>query len=131
MKRIALFREAGLPLESIVSVLAPDNNEVCSILESQLFRINEQIGDLRRQQGVIIQMLRNEGVLMHARIITKEHWVSLLKATGLDEDDMTKWHIEFEKMSPEAHQDFLESLGIEKDEIKVIRGLSSNGETRS
>lgn len=130
MKKIALFREAGLPLESIASVLALDNNEVYSILENQLFRINKEISDLRRQQGVIIKILRNEDALMHSRIITKDHWVSLLKATGLDEDDMTKWHIEFEKMSPEAHQDFLESLGIDKEEIKIIRGFSSNSDTR-
>jgi len=25
---------------------------------------------------------------------------------------MQEWHAEFEKMSPDAHQDFLESLGI-------------------
>lgn len=130
MKKIALFREVGLPLESIASVLAQDNNEVHSVLEKQLLRINEEISGLRHQQGVIIQILRNEDALMHSRIITKDHWVSLLKATGLDEDDMTKWHIEFEKMSPEAHQDFLESLGIDKEEIKIIRGFSSDGDAR-
>lgn len=126
MEKIALFREAGLPLESISKVLALDNNEVYSILENQLVRINREIGELRHQQGVIIRILRNEHALMHSRIITKDHWVALLKATGLDEDDMTRWHIEFEKMSPEAHQDFLESLGIDSEEIKLIRGLSCN-----
>jgi hypothetical protein len=50
--------------------------------------------------------------------------VSLLKAAGLDEEGMKTWHIEFEKTSPEAHQDFLESIGIEKDEIISIREWS-------
>ena len=56
--------------------------------------------------------------------MTKERWVSLLQATGLNETDMEKWHIEFERIAPEAHQDFLESLGIPDIEIKLIRQRS-------
>lgn len=60
-------------------------------------------------------------------IFSKEIWVSLLQAAGLDEAGMKSWHIEFEKTSPEAHQDFLESIGIEKDEIISIREWSKPG----
>lgn len=130
MEKIALFREAGLPLESIATVLKLKNNEVSSVLETQLHRINKDISSLRHQQGVIIQILKSESAHMRSRMITKEHWVSLLKATGLDEDDMTRWHNEFERMSPEAHQDFLESLGIDEEEIKLIRDSSSDGNKR-
>jgi len=56
--------------------------------------------------------------------MNKETWVSILRASGLDEAGMRNWHIEFEKTSPEAHQDFLESIGIEKDEIELIRQWS-------
>jgi hypothetical protein len=61
---------------------------------------------------------------MDARVLTRESWVALLKAAGLDNEGMKNWHIEFEKTSPEAHQDFLESIGIEQDEIKTIRNWS-------
>lgn len=125
MEKIALFREAGLPLDSIATVLEMKKNELFSTLENQLRRINKEINSLRRQQAVIIKMLSNEDALMHTRIITKKRWISLLRAAGLDEDDMRKWHVEFEKISPEAHQDFLESLGIEEDEIKLIRNSST------
>jgi len=37
---------------------------------------------------------------------------------------MRQWHIQFEKSSPAAHQDFLESIGIETDEIDLIRAWS-------
>lgn len=124
MQKIALYRDAGLPLVSIDTVLEMQNSEVFSTLENQLRRINKEINSLRRQQAVIIKILQNEEVLKHSRVITKKRWVSLLRAAGLDEDDMRKWHVEFEKMSPEAHQDFLESLGIEEDEIKLIRNSS-------
>jgi hypothetical protein len=61
---------------------------------------------------------------MHARVLTKETWVSILKASGLDEAGMKQWHIEYERTSPEAHQDFLESIGIENAEIRLIRAWS-------
>ena len=42
-----------------------------------------------------------------------------------------QFHIEFERMSPEAHQDFLESLGIEKNEVSLIRNMSIKTTTKS
>jgi len=35
-----------------------------------------------------------------------------------------KWHTEFEKLSPVSHQEFLEGLGISKEEIEMIRKWS-------
>jgi len=125
MEKITHFRETGLSLESIASILEMDNNKVSSILENRLFKINEEIQNMRYQQSVIIKILGNKNKIKNARIMTKNQWISLLKATGLNDSDMERWHIEFEKMSPEAHQDFLESLGIQEQEIKSIRKLSS------
>jgi len=50
----------------------------------------------------------------------------MLRAAGLDEDGMWNWHIEFEKNTPEAHQDFLESIGISSEEIALIRDKSKS-----
>ena len=47
-----------------------------------------------------------------------------MKAAGLSDQDMQNWHQQFEKMEPDAHQEFLESLNIEADEIKTIRSWS-------
>ncbi|GAL04728.1 transcriptional regulator MerR family [Photobacterium aphoticum] len=44
-------------------------------------------------------------------------------AAGFDEAAMVKWHQKFEAMEPEEHQKFLESLGIDADEIARIRAL--------
>ena len=57
-------------------------------------------------------------------MINKERWVEIMRAAGLNEKDMHNWHIQFEKMEPEAHQEFLESLGIKATEIQKIRELS-------
>jgi len=57
-------------------------------------------------------------------MINKERWVEIMRSAGLDEQDMRNWHIQFEKMEPVAHQEFLESLGIKAAEISLIREWS-------
>ena len=124
MDRMMLFRSAGLSLNSIPSLVDKKGDDLNSSLELRLSSINNEIQGLRNQQKVILNILENESSVKGSRVITKETWVSLLKAAGLDEDGMKNWHVEFEKTSPEAHQDFLESIGIEKDEITSIREWS-------
>ena len=124
MDRIQLFRSAGLSLDSIELLLEKENSELDSTLEGRLLAINSEIQKLRNQQKVILNILENETLVRDSRLMTKEVWVSILKAAGLDDAGMKNWHIEFERTSPEAHQDFLESLGIEKDEVAAIRDWS-------
>ncbi|MCU7852572.1 MAG: MerR family transcriptional regulator [Candidatus Thiodiazotropha sp. (ex Monitilora ramsayi)] len=124
LERIILFRNAGMPLSTIADIIDQDTDEVESALETRLISINQEIQVLRGQQKVIIDIIKNQGAIENTRIVTKEKWVSMLKAAGLDEDGMKHWHIEFEKTSPEAHQDFLESIGIADAEIAAIRDWS-------
>ena len=121
MGKISQFRETGMSLASIAHILEKDENKVYAALENHLFKINEDIQKLRRQQKLIVQTLKSKRLTKHTRIMTKKSWVSLLRATGLSDADMEKWHIEFEKISPEAHQDFLESLGIKEEELNNHR----------
>jgi len=124
MDRILLFRSAGLSLDSILLLLDKKGDELNLSLEHRLSSINSEIQGLRNQQQVILNILENESSVRGSRVISKEIWVSILKAAGLDEAGMKNWHLEFEKTSPEAHQDFLESIGIEKNEIISIREWS-------
>lgn len=127
MEKISQYRSAGLSLAAITNILHDLGDEIGSALESRLFAINQEIQALRRQQKIILQILENKQAISDARIVTKEIWVSLLSAAGLDEAGMQKWHCEFEKTAPEAHQDFLESLGIDAEEIESIRCWSREG----
>jgi len=124
MEKIALFREAGISLEAIASLLEQEEEHFQTILEKRLAMINNEIQTLRNQQQVILNLLQNQTAIKQTRVMTKANWVSLLAASGLDEKGMKKWHIEFERLSPEAHQDFLESIGIEPNEIEQIRKWS-------
>ncbi len=56
-------------------------------------------------------------------MVTKRRWVEVRQAAGFDEAAMTSWHRKFEEMEPEEHQKFLESLGIDQQEIQAIRKL--------
>lgn len=61
------------------------------------------------------------------RVMDKESWIRLLETAGLDQAARDKWHAEFERLAPDAHRDFLESLGIPTREIALIRKFSRIG----
>ena len=60
---------------------------------------------------------------MQSQVGVKE-WVAMFREIGLDEETMMQWHRIFESRHPEAHQDFLEWLGIGPEEIEGIRANS-------
>jgi DNA-binding transcriptional MerR regulator len=132
LDRITAFREAGLALKVIGTLIDDMDGATAAAtlsraLEQRLTQINSEIRDLRRQQQVIVQLLGKDAILPPNRLLDKAQWVELLRATGLDDKDMEHWHAEFELRSPEAHQDFLEALGIPEEEIRTIRKLSLTG----
>ena len=126
LERIIQFRNAGIPITTISQLLDKDAGEVESTLESRLFAINKEIQALRMQQRTIVDIMKNQGAIERTGIITKDKWVAILSAAGLDENGMWNWHAEFERTSPQAHQDFLESIGIPPEEIESIRDWSKN-----
>lgn len=128
MERIDVYRRAGLSLKAIARVLDSGQSAATDLLGARLQALNEEIRALRRQQQMIASLLQSEVTLRATRTLDKEGWVAILRATGLSDEDMERWHIEFEKLSPQAHQDFLESLGLEDDEIGRIRKGSADAE---
>lgn len=124
LERIVLLRNAGMSLSSIRTMIEKDIDEIEDALEKRLFTINKEIQILRNQQRVIIDIISNKEAVANSRIVTKEKWVEMLRAAGLDEAGMWAWHKEFEKSSPQGHQDFLESIGISSEEISLIREKS-------
>lgn len=47
-----------------------------------------------------------------------------MRAAGMSDGDMRNWHREFETREPLAHQEFLESLNLDTDEISRIHHWS-------
>ena len=124
LEAIRTYRGVGLGLEEIRALLDARGGRTASILTLRLERLNDEISRLRGQQRVIVQLLQNRALLPRARALDKRRWVQILAATGLDEAAMQRWHTEFEALAPEAHEDFLESLGIPPREIALIRARS-------
>lgn len=127
MEKITLYRQTGLSLDSISAILSSSNSQLHGALEDRLSAINQEINDLREQQQTILRIMKQEHTLPNSNFIDKKTWVTLLAKAGLDESGMRKWHIEFERTSPQGHQIFLESLSIEQSEIDAIRQWSQAG----
>lgn len=126
--QICRYRETGLSLAAIKKLLdddQPTRTRVASALHQRLTELNHEIAALRRQQQVILKLLPKKGQDRLARAMTKEKWVALLRSLGLSDAEMMQWHAAFERQSPLAHQDFLESLDIPAPEIRQIRAHSA------
>ena len=124
LNKICMFRDMGIPLKKIKIIIENDSDKTSKILEEQLSTLNKQIIQLRNQQNTILKLLQNETLRKSVFPITKKDWINILSSTGLSDEDMENWHREFEHNSPEGHQNFLESLGINPSEIQNIRKRS-------
>jgi DNA-binding transcriptional MerR regulator len=142
------LKEVVVLLEQVDS----ESPRAAQILAGRLRSLEEEVTRLQEQQRQIIRLLasmncapsvRHRGqtarkaqphagssglpsipVLEEADMVNKERWVAIMKAAGLTDDDMRNWHRQFEKMEPEAHQEFLQSLDIGSEEIESIREWS-------
>ena len=124
LEAIVTYRGIGLGLAEVRALLAARGGRTAAILTERLARLNEEIERLREQERVIVRLLSNRALFRKARALDKRGWVEILAAAGLDDDAMHRWHIEFEARAPEAHADFLASLGIAPAEIASIRAWS-------
>ena len=121
LRQICLYRRTGLSLAEIRRLLGRPRRELASALERQLFDLSAQIDALRDRQRVIVGLLRKPRLLERAGVMSRETWTELLRASGFTEEDMRRWHQDFERLEPRRHQRFLEFLGIPAEEIRTIR----------
>lgn len=123
LEQICAYRDAGLKLEDIRTMLDRRSGDAFRVLKRRLLEIDAEVQVLRGHQQAILKLLRHR-TTRKAEMISKEKWVSVMKACGFSEEQMQRWHAEFERMAPEEHQEFLEFLHIPALEIKTIRGSS-------
>lgn len=128
--RIRHFREAGLSLQEIRSVLSTGGTPGTRLLEQRMRKAAEDIVGLKNQQRLLAGMFRKAASGKRPRCVDKQLWIEMLKAAGMDQPAMERWHAEFERRSPDGHQEFLLSLGIAPNEVARIRSLSQ-GEAKA
>ena len=126
LSAIRAWRNAGLTLDDIRALLKTRSlrgGDASEVLKRRLVELDAQISQLRSHQQAIVRLL-GTAALRKADMITKEKWVSIMRSCGFTEDQMHRWHAEFERSAPEEHQEFLEFLHIAPAEIKTIRANS-------
>ena len=126
LDQICRYRQAGLSLTEIKKVLDSPGDSLTQALERRLDELNEDIKRLREQQRFILGILKRSEYYRHIEVMNAETWISLLRASGFSQEDTHRWHVEFERLAPEKHQEFLEFLCIPDEEIAQIRAWARN-----
>lgn len=124
LRQVCSYRAAGLTLADIRKILDRPNSEFAAILERRLAQLNQEIEELHDHQRAIGRLLQGAGKLRRTAMITKEKWVEIMRASGFSEDDMHRWHAQFEMSAPEEHEEFLRFLRISEPEVQSIREWS-------
>lgn len=129
LRKICEWRQAGLTLDDIRAMFtrAQKDGGAASILRSRLADIGREIAKLHGHRRAILSLLKNQTKFRRTQDMTKEKWVSIMRASGFNDDDMHRWHTEFEKAAPEDHEQFLAYLQIPGEEIARIREWSRKG----
>jgi len=126
MEIIATYRESGVPLADVALILSSKGAKLAPVLTARLASLRDEIRKLRNQERALIDLLENRALHPTERPLDKARWIAILRAAGMNDDDMERWHIEFERLCAAGHQDFLESLGLDRDEVTRIRQWSSS-----
>jgi len=124
VQQIGVYRKVGLGLGAIRGLLGRPEGEAAAVLQRRLVEIDAEIETLRGHQRAILRLLQRSRSFRRTQMLTKDKLVSIMRAAGLTDEDMDKFHREFEKAAPAEHQEFLEFLRIPADEIVKIRQFS-------
>ena len=127
LRQICIYRSAGVKLGDIRSILDQPRSDAAGVLERRLAELDVEIERLRGHQRAIARLLKDTGQLRRLPMVTKQKWVEVMRGAGFTDDDMQRWHMEFEKSAPQEHQEFLEFLHIPSEEVKSIREWSKGG----
>jgi len=124
LDRICSLRRTSLSLEDIKSILCSEEKPSANLIEKRLKEIGGEILDLEAKQKLLSAMLKGIASEVNRPEVSKEMWIEMLRAAGMDQRAMDRWHAEFEHRAPDAHHKFLLSLGIPEKEAQLIRQWS-------
>ncbi len=124
LERICVMRSAGMPLAEIAQALSAPREALPKAIERRLAALRLEMAALRAQQDVLVRLVNSPALKRQHRAMDLNRWVALLTSVGLTETERHHWHAEFERMAPDAHRDFLESLRLPRDQIARVRELA-------
>jgi DNA-binding transcriptional MerR regulator len=124
LRQICTYRDAGLTLADIRSILDAPGGNAAAVLRRRLTELSAGIERWREHQRAIARLLKTTDRFRRLPVVTKEKFTAILRAAGFTEEDMRRLHTEFESSAPNEHQEFLEFLHIPQEEIRSIRAWS-------
>lgn len=122
LQAIRRYRDAGLSLADIRALLARPPGGAAGLLEQRLLGLSAEIQRLRAQQRHLARLLALAE--LRAPLAGKAAWVALLRRAGFADDEMRRWHADFEADDPAGHGRFLRALGLAAAEVAAVRGVS-------
>jgi DNA-binding transcriptional MerR regulator len=124
LQQICVYRAAGLTLDDIRAALDRPADDFAAILDRRMAGIGVEIERLRGQQRAIARLLQSTGRMRRKEMLSKEKWTKVMRDSGFSDEDMRRWHTQFEKDAPQDHEEFLRFLKIPDEEVKTIREWS-------
>ncbi|WFR55784.1 MerR family transcriptional regulator [Anaerocolumna sp. AGMB13025] len=121
LNKIMLFRDAGVPLAEISNLLIAANLEVTAQLLKRLGELNKEIEAAKKRQNIIVKLLETSILYKNLKNMDESTWLAILDSAGIKRETTEEWHSQFEKHSPMQHQNLLELLGFDADEIQDQR----------
>jgi DNA-binding transcriptional MerR regulator len=121
--KILDYRKTGLSLAEIRRLLDGEAGEdrVVALLLKRLGEINGEIAGLKKQQEILIRLIRARELLQTIRRSDPQSFTALLENAGIAAADYDAWHRSFETHSPELHARFLEAAGFSAADIRELR----------
>jgi DNA-binding transcriptional MerR regulator len=126
LRLICTYKSVGLTLNEIRELVSKPGEPDKGILRKRIIELDKDISNLRNQQRALTELLKSIGDIAPTGSLDKDTWVAILRSSGMDQDDMQRWHEEFERNAPEAHHCFLRWLGISEEEVLEIRAGSKS-----
>ncbi len=120
LRKIALYKDAGVPLSEINKLISASENSFVSILMRCLDGLNKEISLIKAKQNIIVDILCNVNLFRSFVNIDQEALREVLSSVGMSEEQAIKWHVDFEHNSPEQHRNLLLALGIPEDEAEKM-----------
>ena len=106
---ICRYREIGLSLKTIGRILAPPGKASAPRLSNAWGVSKTRSRPCTASNASSAAFWASPPADM-AEGLTREKWTTLLRASGMTDTDMLQWHVEFERLFPDDHRLFLESL---------------------
>jgi len=120
LDKIVNYRASGLSLRDIQKLLVAENDDKTGILVERLNQIQREIKDLKNQEKLVLDVLKEEVTLGKSIFSSSKAWTEMLVRLGYEEADWLNWHREFERDHPAGHAQFLRNLNMEEAEIESL-----------